>query len=196
MQAHALPHPLAAREAKIVAHYPLVRTIARRWARRVGARHELDELINLGMLGLIEAVDRFDAERLTTFRLYAATRINGAIVDGLRAGDWAPHSVRRNQAWVASTREALFNELGRRPTRAEIAEEMGLTMARFDRLERKIQRRQVISSTPGRAEAAPLVERLPAPQPAPGLESRQLVSMARSVIDGTTSELLLRPARS
>lgn len=184
MQAHPLPHPAAAREAKILAHYPLVRAIAGRWVGRLGPDQELNELINLGMLGLIEAVDRFDAARQLTFRTYAATRINGAIVDGLRARDWAPHSVRRNRSRVDRARRSLLARLGRPPRRAEIASELELTMARFERLERKILERRVISATPGREAEAPLVERLPAASDVDDLETRQLVTMARSIIDG------------
>jgi RNA polymerase sigma factor for flagellar operon FliA len=181
MVAHAQLHPVAAREAHILAHYPLVRAIAGRWTKRLGPSQEMEDLVNLGVLGLIDAVDRFDPARDKTFRAYAATRINGSIIDGLRARDWAPHSVRRNRSRVDDARRTLARALGRPPRRDEIAEALGCTMARYGALERKIQDRPMISAS--RGDRDPLIERLPAPAPASDLETRQLQEMAAAIIE-------------
>ena len=83
------------RERLILEHYPLVRTIACRMVRRFPASVDVDELINVGAMGLIDAVDRFDPSRQVPFKAYAEIRIRGAIVDALREADWVPRSVRR-----------------------------------------------------------------------------------------------------
>ena len=77
----------AERERMILEHYPLVRIIASRMVRRFPSHIEVDELVNIGILGLIDAIDRFDVARGVPFRSYAEIRIRGAIVDALRDAD-------------------------------------------------------------------------------------------------------------
>ena len=83
------------RENLILNYYPLVRTIACRMARRLPPSVDVDELINVGVLGLIDAIDRFEPERGVPFKSYAEIRIQGAMFDSLRSDDWVPRSVRR-----------------------------------------------------------------------------------------------------
>ena len=101
------------RERLILEHYPLVRTIACRMVRRFPASVDVDELINVGAMGLIDAVDRFDPSRQVPFKAYAEIRIRGAIVDALREADWVPRSVRRKFTRIETTRTQLFRASGR-----------------------------------------------------------------------------------
>ena len=109
------------RQQLILDHYPLVRTIACRMVRRFPSCVDVDELINVGALGLMDAVDRFDPSREVPFKAYAEIRIRGAIVDALREADWVPRSVRRKYNKIENARATLHRQLGRDPSRAELA---------------------------------------------------------------------------
>lgn len=121
----------AAREALIQHHVGLVYRTARQMAQRLSSEVELSELISAGMIGLIKALDDFDADRGVTFSTYAVPRIRGAMVDDLREKDLAPRSVRKREREVNEARTALEQSLGRPPTDAEIASHMGLDLASY-----------------------------------------------------------------
>lgn len=131
---HAATQATAAptRHDWILEHYPLVRMIAHRLARRLPPSVEVEELVNAGVIGLIEAIDRFKADRGVPFKSYAEIRIQGAMLDALRDADWVPMSVRRRHNRMARTRQQLRRELGRDPSRAEMAEAMELDPAAYD----------------------------------------------------------------
>ena len=120
------------RERKIIELYPLVRTIAARMAQRFPA-HDADDFANVGVIGLIDAIDRFDASRGVPFRAYAEIRIRGAIVDALREDDWAPRTLRRSSSQLAETKNRLGHRLGREPTREEMADELGISTEAYDK---------------------------------------------------------------
>jgi RNA polymerase sigma factor for flagellar operon FliA len=122
------------REAMILEHYPLVRLIASRMVRRFPAHVEVEELVNIGTLGLIDAIDRFEAARGVPFRSYAEIRIRGAIVDSLRDADWIPRSVRKKFARIDTARLGLRGQLGRDPTREEMASTLDITVEEYDDL--------------------------------------------------------------
>lgn len=113
------------REQLILRYTPLVRYVAWRVAARLADTVERQDLVSYGMFGLIDAIDRFDPGRGVKFESFATLRIQGAIIDELRALDWAPRSVRSRARWVATAREALQQRLHRRPTTAELAAELG-----------------------------------------------------------------------
>ncbi len=122
------------REAMIVAHVKLVRMIASRISRRLPAHVDNDELTSVGMLGLIDAVDRFDPARGTPFKAYAEIRIRGAIIDSLRQSDWVPLVVRRKLARIERTRESWRRAHGHEPGRTEMAVALGMTPESYDDL--------------------------------------------------------------
>ncbi|MFZ5479002.1 MAG: sigma-70 family RNA polymerase sigma factor [Myxococcota bacterium] len=124
----------ADRERKILDHHPLVRMIATRMVRRFPSHIEVEELINIGMLGLIDAIDRFEPGRGVPFKAYAEIRIRGAIVDALREADWIPRSVRRRFARIDTARTSLRAQLGREPTREEMATTLELSVEEYDDL--------------------------------------------------------------
>lgn len=133
------------REQLILDHYPLVRTIASRIIRRLPSSVELDELVNVGALGLIDAVDRFDPSRQVPFKAYAEIRVRGAIVDALRGADWVPRSVRRKVNRIEAAREKLMLELDRTPSRDEMAAALEISVGEYEDLCGDAQIRKLVS---------------------------------------------------
>ena len=133
------------REELIISYHPLVRTIACRMARRLPPSVDVDELINVGMLGLIDAVDRFDPERGVPFKSYAEIRIQGAMIDALRNDDWVPRSVRRKANRIEDARTQLSRNLSRDPTREEMAKALGTSVGEYENLVRDARITRLIS---------------------------------------------------
>jgi RNA polymerase sigma factor for flagellar operon FliA len=119
------------RNALILKYYPMVRRVAYRIVSRLPTCVDVDDLVNIGMLGLIEAIDRFDNQRDASFGAYVRIRVQGAILDELRKNDWVPRSVRDRSDKLAYTREALQARLQRAPTESEVAAELGVTEERL-----------------------------------------------------------------
>jgi RNA polymerase sigma factor for flagellar operon FliA len=94
-------------------------------AARLADNVSREDLVSYGQFGLIDAIDKFDPTLGVKFETYATTRIQGAIVDELRALDWAPRSVRSKVRWVSRARTLLEQQLHRAPTAEEIAAELG-----------------------------------------------------------------------
>ncbi len=103
------------------------------------------ELAQAGVLGLVEAARRFDASRGTPFRSFAAARIRGAILDAARAADWAPRSVRRAARSLDAAQQSLVSRLGRSPSTAELAIELGVTELQIKRTQEEVGRSIVLS---------------------------------------------------
>jgi len=151
------------REQLILDYYPLVRTIACRMARRLPPSVEVDELINIGTLGLIDAVDRYDASRGVPFKAYAEIRIQGSMFDSLRGDDWVPRSVRRKVNRIEHAKKSLTFSLGRDPSREEMAAAMDLSTDEYDKLVRDARIKRLISLDMPTTEDGhtPLVEIIP-----------------------------------
>lgn len=135
----------AERQALIIGHYDTVKAIARKIRARLPKGVDVDDLIGYGVLGLIEAIDRYDATRSVPFEAFARPRIQGAILDALRAIDWVPRSVRRKAELLDSTKARLRETLGRDPSRVEVAKRLGLPVNKLDRLERGADIRSISS---------------------------------------------------
>lgn len=135
----------AERQQMIVDHIHLVRTIAGRMVRRFPANVEVDELVSVGMLGLIDALDRFDPSRAVPFKAYAEIRIRGAIVDALREADWVPRAVRRKVLKIEAARAELRRQTRREPTREEMAGYLAMTPEAYDDLCGDAEIRRLIS---------------------------------------------------
>ena len=108
-------------EKQLMNYLPLVKYIAGRIAIGLPKSVELDDLINAGVVGLIEAYNNFDKSKGVKFESYASMRIRGSILDELRAIDWAPRSTRARSRQVEKAIASLENRLGRSPTEEEIA---------------------------------------------------------------------------
>ena len=116
------------REAVIKEYAPMVKYVANRIAMRLPPHVEVDDLISVGVLGLIDAIDKYDSTRGAKFKTYAEFRVRGAILDELRSMDWVPRSVRQKASSMDGVVQKLQNKLGRRPEDDEIAEEMGVSL--------------------------------------------------------------------
>lgn len=128
-----------ARAELIVAHMPLVRFVVSRLLPSLPTHVHADTLVDYGVLGLMEAVDRFDPGRGFRFETFAVPRIRGAIVDEIRSVDWTPRSVRSKARTIAMGREELEGELHRTPSHNEIAARTGLTTAEIERVLAQVQ---------------------------------------------------------
>jgi RNA polymerase sigma factor for flagellar operon FliA len=115
--------------ARLLKQYlPLVRNVAGRMAIGFPRSVELCDLINTGVIGLVEAFRNFDHNRGVKFETYAVPRIRGAILDELRALDWVPRSTRARTREIERALLALENDYGRPPTEAELAKKLGCTI--------------------------------------------------------------------
>ena len=115
-----------ARERLVIAYSPLVKFVAGRTGARLPSHVEQSDLISYGMLGLIEAMDRFEPKRQIRFETFAMQRIRGAIIDELRSLDWVPRSVRSRAREIEAANSTLENKLGRAPTDGELADKLGM----------------------------------------------------------------------
>jgi RNA polymerase sigma factor for flagellar operon FliA len=132
VQWHAERHPRA-RERLIVHYSPLVKYVAGRLGAGLPNSVDVGDLIGSGVFGLIDALERFDASVGVKFETFAIPRIRGAILDGLRALDWVPRSVRARGRAVEQAIAKLEAELHRSPTEVELAQELGITETEFQR---------------------------------------------------------------
>lgn len=122
------------REELILEYAPVIRYVAGRIAMRLPSHIALDDLISAGVIGLIDAVDKYDPHKNVKFKTYAEFRIRGAILDELRAMDWVPRSVRKKSSDLEDVYNRLQNKLGRPAEDEEVAEELGVDMEEFHRL--------------------------------------------------------------
>jgi len=122
------------RDRLIVEYAPLVKYIANRIAMRLPPHIDVNDLINSGILGLIDAIEKFDPAREVKFKTYAEIRIKGAILDELRAMDWIPRSIRKVIKRLVDAYHELEQQLGRPAKDEEIAELLGLKMEEFYKL--------------------------------------------------------------
>ncbi|HVP01055.1 MAG TPA: RNA polymerase sigma factor WhiG [Solirubrobacteraceae bacterium] len=120
-----------ARERLVVAYSPLVKYVAGRMASGLPSHVEEADLISYGLIGLINAIERFELEREIKFETYAITRIKGAIIDELRAQDWVPRSVRARAREIERANQKLEHKLQRAPTDEEMAAELGMGLSEF-----------------------------------------------------------------
>lgn len=120
------------RDALVMAHVDLVRSMAIRLGRRLPSQVELSELVSVGVLGLIEAANRYQPTLGVPFDAFARRRIHGAMLDALRGLDWVPRSLRRLQRDVDGAMTRLRHTLGREPESEEIAAALGVTPEQYD----------------------------------------------------------------
>lgn len=109
----------------------LVKKIAYHLLARLPSSVEVDDLIQAGMIGLIEAFKRFETNKGASFETYAGIRIRGAILDEVRKSDWAPRSVRRNGRAVSAAIKELEGKLGREVSDVEVAKAMGISLSEY-----------------------------------------------------------------
>ena len=136
------------RDQIVLEHLPLVKAIAVRVHENLPVHVDLDDLIHAGVMGLFDAVIKYDDSKNVAFHAYAKHRIKGAILDSLRQMDWASRDLRRRQKQVESVTRDLSVKLGRTPTETEVAQEMGLDADRWHRVQMELSMTGVVSATP------------------------------------------------
>jgi RNA polymerase sigma factor for flagellar operon FliA len=119
---------LELRNRLVMQYSPLVKYVAGRLRTRLPDSVDYGDLVSDGIIGLMEAIDRFDPARGLTFQTFAVPRIRGAMVDALRALDWVPRSVREKVRQVEQAQRVLEARLGRIPDDPEIAAELGISV--------------------------------------------------------------------
>jgi RNA polymerase sigma factor FliA len=119
------------REKLILQYAPLVKTIAGRLGMRLPQHVGQDDLVSAGIMGLLDAVDKFNEDKGVAFKSYAEFRIRGAMLDELRAMDWVPRSVRRNARKLEAAFAKVENETMRPAADEEVAEELGIDMEAY-----------------------------------------------------------------
>jgi RNA polymerase sigma factor for flagellar operon FliA len=112
-------------------YLPLVKRIAYHMMARLPASVEVDDLIQVGLIGLMDAVDRFDGSQGAQFESYATQRIRGAMLDDLREADWLPRHIRQKSRQIESAINRVAQRHGRPPTEQEISTEMGISLSDF-----------------------------------------------------------------
>lgn len=120
-------------EELIKAYIPLVKRVVHRVAGRMPKGVDLKEMLNSGLIGLVDAFEKFDPSQDTSFTTYAQFRIRGAILDSLRTQDWLPRSARARAHRIQKAYQAVEHKLGRSATDEEVAEELGIDLDDFQK---------------------------------------------------------------
>lgn len=134
-----------ARDRLIVEHMRVVKYIAGRMAIHIPSNIEMDDLIGWGIMGLMDALEKFDHRQDIKFSTYASIRIRGAILDQIRSLDWAPRSLRTMARKVGSAREKLRHARGQEPSAQDIAKEIGVEEEQVEQTVAQLQTAQILS---------------------------------------------------
>jgi RNA polymerase sigma factor FliA len=121
-------------ERMMIDHLPTVRFLARRIHERLPQHVEIEDLVSAGVLGLMDALQKFDPAKKVQFRSYAQFRIRGAILDSLRTLDWSPRDLRRKGRAVEEAIRALTTRIGHSPSESEVADEMEMGLGEYQQL--------------------------------------------------------------
>ena len=136
-KSYAVTKNPALREKLIIEYAPLVKLVAGRLLMHVGQYVDFEDLTSYGIFGLIDAIDKYDAEKGIKFETYASIRIRGAIIDNIRKLDWVPRSLRAKNKQLEQVYADLTVELGREPNEDEIAEKLMVPLSEAQDLIRK-----------------------------------------------------------
>ena len=126
-------------------YLPLARVTAERMHGKLPSHVEVDELIQAGVFGLMDAIDGFDPDRGVKFEVYAKQRISGAILDDLRSQDFAPRLVRTHSHRMDRAYKQIEAETGKVPEPKDIADRLDISLEEYDRWMREINRANVVS---------------------------------------------------
>ena len=132
------------RDALIRQYSPLVRRLAHHMMAKLPPSVQVDDLIQVGLIGLSEALTRFEASQGVQFETFATQRIRGAMIDELRDNDWMSRSSRKSQKDIEAALHRLEHRLGRSPTEREIAAELRMSLADYQTLLAKVQGTQLV----------------------------------------------------
>jgi RNA polymerase sigma factor for flagellar operon FliA len=132
------------RDALTRQYAPLVRRLAYHMMAKLPPSIQVDDLIQVGLIGLSEALTRYEATQGVQFETFATQRIRGAMIDELRENDWMSRGSRKSQKEIESALTRLEHQLGRSPTESEIAEALGMELAEYQALLYKVKGTQLV----------------------------------------------------
>lgn len=132
------------RDSILKQHQPLVRRLAQRMMTRLPANIMVDDLIQVGMIGLYDAMSRFDPSQDVKFETFASQRIQGAMLDDLREHDLMSRGSRKSQKEISAAICHLEQVLGRKPREGEVAERLGIPLQELQELKSKLQSMQMV----------------------------------------------------
>ena len=127
------------RDQLITDYAPLIRFVAQRIAARLPSNIDIDDLISAGVIGLMDAIEKYDPTRDNKFKTYAEFRIRGAILDELRSQDWVPRSVRDKAKKIERAFSELEQKLGRTASTKELSESLGITLDEYYEMVSKVK---------------------------------------------------------
>jgi RNA polymerase sigma factor for flagellar operon FliA len=132
-------------DAAIVQYAPLVKRIAYHLMAKLPASVQVDDVIQTGMIGLLDAINRYEASQGAQFETYAAQRIRGAMLDGLREADWLPRGLRRDLRRIEAAVSSLEQRNGRHPTENELAAALEMPLGEYQKMLQEARGHQLIS---------------------------------------------------
>ncbi|MEO8165285.1 MAG: RNA polymerase sigma factor FliA, partial [Betaproteobacteria bacterium] len=132
------------RKEWIKQYAPLVKRIAHHIMAKLPASVQVDDIVQAGMIGLMDAVERYEDAQGAQFETYAAQRIRGAMLDELRSSDWLPRGIRKNMRTIEKSMHALEQRLGRQPNEQEIADHMHLPLAEYQQMLQEARGHQLV----------------------------------------------------
>jgi RNA polymerase sigma factor for flagellar operon FliA len=135
----------ADRERVIREFAPIIKTMAHRLAFRLPAHMDAEDLVSAGIIGLMDAMTKYDPTKEAQFKTYAEFRIRGAMLDEIRSADWIPRSVHERINLLQKTTSELTNRLGRTPSDEELAQALGLSVGELDEFMSRAQAAVLIS---------------------------------------------------
>lgn len=128
----------------VEAYAPLVKRIAFQLMAKLPASVDVDDLIQNGMIGLLDAIGRYEEGLGAQFETYAVQRVRGAMLDGLRENDWLPRSLRRDMRRIEAAIHALEQRHGRAPSETELAESLGVPLAEYQHMLQEARGHQLV----------------------------------------------------
>jgi RNA polymerase sigma factor for flagellar operon FliA len=132
------------RNEMIKQYQPLVRRLAHHMMAKLPANVQVDDLIQVGLIGLSEALTRYEAAQGVQFETFATQRIRGAMLDELRGNDWMSRGSRKSQKEIEQALRRLEHQLGRTPLESEIAADLGMSLADYQTLLGKVRGTQLV----------------------------------------------------
>jgi len=167
-------------------HAQLVKRIAQHLLGRLPPCVQLEDLIQAGMIGLLEASKNYDISKGASFETYASIRVRGAMLDEIRKGDWAPRSVHRNTRKIAASVRKVENQTGRDPRDHEVATDLNVTLEEYHRLVQESNGSRMFAFYDVGLSEDMMSEGMAIPSPSP-LEGLQKEDFKRSLTRGIES---------
>ncbi len=175
----------------LLSYVHLVKIIVLRLITGTGQNKEIDDLIGYGILGLIDAIEKYDYKKGVKFETYASYRIRGSIIDQLRKQDWVPRNVREKSKLVMNQYEKLEGKLGRTPSEEEVAESLNMSLQDLQKTIDKFHTFNIISLDEQLYESAnvyddTLMDKSSLPENS--IEEKELIDQLSNLIDGLTEK--------